>query len=75
MGKLGDSASASGGRTAGGGGSALATGGMATKLHAAEICMNAGIDMLITSGDRPEILYDALAGTPVGTRFIGRKNA
>ena len=60
---------------AGGGGSALATGGMATKLHAAEICMNAGIDMLITSGDRPEILYDALAGTPVGTRFIGRKNA
>ncbi len=60
---------------AGGGGSALATGGMATKLHAARICMDAGIDMLILSGERPEILYDALEGKPVGTRFVGRKNA
>ncbi len=60
---------------AGGGGSALATGGMATKLHAARICMDAGIDMLILSGERPEILYDALEGKPVGTRFIGRKDA
>ena len=60
---------------AGGGGSALSTGGMATKLAAAQICMEAGTDMLIVNGERPEILFDALAGKSVGTRFIGRKNA
>ncbi|MBR3544494.1 MAG: glutamate 5-kinase [Oscillospiraceae bacterium] len=58
---------------AGGGGSALSTGGMATKLAAARICMDAGTDMLIVSGEAPEILYDAIAGKRVGTRFIGRK--
>ena len=60
---------------AGGGGSALSTGGMATKLAAARICMDAGTDMLIVSGEQPEILYDAIAGKRVGTRFIGRKDA
>ncbi len=58
---------------AGGGGTALSTGGMATKLAAAKICMEAGTDMLIVSGEQPEILYDALEGKKVGTRFIGRK--
>lgn len=61
--------------SAGGGGTALSTGGMATKLSAARICMDAGTDMLIVSGRDPAILYDALDGKPVGTRFIGRKNA
>ena len=54
---------------AGGPGSAGGTGGMATKLTAAELCMDAGISMLITKGDRPEILYDIVAGKPVGTLF------
>ncbi len=58
---------------AGGGGTALSTGGMATKLAAAKICMEAGTDMLIVSGEQPEVLYDVLAGKKVGTRFIGRK--
>jgi len=58
---------------AGGGGTALSTGGMATKLTAAELCMNAGTDMMIVNGARPEILYDVLDGKRVGTRFIGRK--
>ncbi len=54
---------------AGGPGSANGTGGMATKLGAAELCMDAGISMLITKGDAPEILYDIVAGKPVGTLF------
>ncbi len=58
---------------AGGGGTALSTGGMATKLAAARICMDAGTDMVIVNGARPEIMYDVLSGVPAGTRFIGRK--
>ena len=57
----------------GGKGSALGTGGMATKLHAAQIATEAGIDMVIANGERPERLYDIVAGTPIGTRFLGRK--
>ena len=57
-----------------GGGSAgsQGTGGMATKLHAAEICLNAGCDMVITNGKRPDDLYDILDGKSVGTTFSGR---
>ena len=59
--------------SAGGHGTELSTGGMATKLSAAEICMQAGTDMIIVNGARPKVLYDILDGKPVGTRFIGRK--
>ena len=57
-----------------GGGSAgsQGTGGMATKLRAAEICMNAGCDMVITNGKRPDDLYAILEGRSVGTTFSGR---
>lgn len=55
---------------AGGKGSALGTGGMETKLHAAQIANEAGIDMIITNGADPEILYSIIDGNPVGTRFI-----
>ena len=58
----------------GGRGSALGTGGMATKLHAAQIATQAGIDMVIANGRTPENLYDIVAGKPVGTRFLGRKD-
>jgi glutamate 5-kinase (EC 2.7.2.11) len=59
---------------AGGGGTALATGGMATKLAAADICMGAGTDMFILNGSRPLLIYEVLEGKPVGTKFIGRKS-
>ena len=54
-----------------GGGSAgsQGTGGMATKLHAAEICLKAGCNMVITNGKRPDDLYDILEGRSVGTTF------
>ena len=56
---------------AGGGGSSLSTGGMVTKLRAAELCMAAGTDMLIVNGAQPEILYRVLDGEELGTRFVG----
>lgn len=59
----------------GGKGSALGTGGMATKLHAAQIATGAGIDMVIANGEQPDRLYDIVEGAPVGTRFIGRERA
>ncbi len=58
---------------AGGKGSALGTGGMATKLTAAKLCLEAGIDTVIANGDDPEKLYDILEGKPVGTLFRGKK--
>ena len=57
---------------AGGKGSDLGTGGMATKLHAAQICTDAGIDMIIANGATPAILYDIIEGKSVGTKFIGK---
>lgn len=58
---------------AGGGGTALSTGGMATKLAAARICMDAGTDMVIVNGAQPAAIYDVLEGKDIGTRFIGRR--
>ena len=45
------------------------TGGMVTKLHAAEICLACGCEMVIANGSRPENLYDILEGKAVGTTF------
>ncbi|MCR5844583.1 MAG: glutamate 5-kinase [Oscillospiraceae bacterium] len=59
--------------SAGGGGTALSTGGMATKLTAAGICMEAGTDMYILNGAQPLLIYEVLEGKKVGTRFIGRE--
>ena len=50
-------------------GSEMGTGGMVTKLRAAQICMDAGCEMVIANGDRPAQLYDIAAGARVGTRF------
>ena len=58
---------------AGGVGSGLATGGMATKLRAAKMVAQVGCDMIITNGEHPEVLYDIAEGKAVGTRFIGKK--
>jgi glutamate 5-kinase len=58
---------------AGGAGSSRGTGGMITKLQAAELAMGSGIDMTITNGARPEDIYDILEGKPVGTLFKGRR--
>ncbi len=57
----------------GGSGSENGTGGMVTKLSAAELCINSGSDMVIANGSNPKVLYDIIDGRQVGSRFIGRK--
>jgi glutamate 5-kinase len=54
-------------------GSELGTGGMKTKLRAAEIAVGAGIDMIIANGSEPNLLYNVIDGKPFGTRFVGKK--
>ena len=54
---------------AGGCGSSRGTGGMVTKLQAAQICMDCGCDMVIANGNNPDNLYAILEGKDVGTRF------
>ena len=58
---------------AGGAGSSRGTGGMETKLNAAKTCNAAKIDMIIANGANPELLYGAVEGQSVGTRFKGGK--
>lgn len=60
--------------SAGGAGSRRGTGGMKTKLHAAEIVMENGIDMIITNGKRIENLYDISDGKKTGTYFKAKQN-
>ena len=55
---------------AGGAGSDFGTGGMATKLSAAKIATEAGMDMVIANGANPSILYDIVDGKQTGTRFL-----
>lgn len=61
-------------RLAGSKGSVLGTGGMITKINAAKMVMEKGIDMVVANGKKPEILYDIMEGDAVCTRFIGKKN-
>ena len=59
-------------KLAGAAGTALGTGGMQTKLRAAEIATAAGCNMIITNGEYPERLYDAIDGVSVGTKFYAK---
>ena len=58
---------------AGGAGTWRGTGGMATKLSAARIAMDAGCDMVITNGSRTEDLYGIAEGQDIGTRFLAAR--
>nr|AGS53428.1 glutamate 5-kinase [uncultured bacterium contig00025] len=49
--------------------SGLGTGGMATKLAAAQMVMENNIDAVIASGDDPAVLWRLMAGERVGTFF------
>lgn len=48
---------------------AQGTGGMITKISAAEICFTSNISMAIINGNRPENLYDIIKGENIGTWF------
>ncbi len=59
---------------AGAAGSSLGTGGMVTKLRAAEICTGAGCDMVIANGNTPKLLYDIVEGKKGSyTRFFAEE--
>ena len=58
---------------AGGAGSKLGTGGMATKLEAAQVAMNAGTSMVIASGAENGNIRRILAGAPIGTVFPAKE--
>lgn len=45
------------------------TGGMATKINAARICLKSGINMIIAHGQSPQVLYQILKGEQIGTLF------
>lgn len=54
---------------ASGAGSSLGTGGMATKINAAKIATEAGIDMIIMNGAEPYDLYALMEKKHIGTLF------
>jgi glutamate 5-kinase len=58
--------------TLAGAGGPLGTGGMVTKLQAAQKSMAAGIPMIIADGRRPVVLRAIARGEPVGTYFAPR---
>ena len=58
-----------------GAGSKLGTGGMQTKVRAAQIATEAGVTMVIANGQNPAALYDIVEGKPVGTRFVAKEVA
>lgn len=57
---------------ASGAGSSFSTGGMVTKISAARLCLDEGIDCLITSGADPSVIFDILQGREIGTHFVAR---
>lgn len=56
-------------RVAGGAGTNLGKGGMSTKINAAKIAVESGIDMVIMNGSDPELLYDLFENKEIGTIF------
>lgn len=58
-------------RMAGGAGTSQGTGGMYTKIQAAEICVHSGIDMVIAKSTLPEVLERIMDGENIGTFFKG----
>lgn len=53
-------------------GSRFSVGGMGTKLKAAAVCLDAGVDMVIAEGSDPAVLNRILDGEDIGTRFSRR---
>ncbi|MDO4541124.1 MAG: glutamate 5-kinase [Syntrophomonadaceae bacterium] len=53
-------------------GFAFSSGGMLTKLHAARVCMSAGIPMVVANSSAEHVLNRILAGEELGTLFVPR---
>jgi glutamate 5-kinase len=59
---------------AGGSRSGLGTGGMATKLHAADLARHTGIRVYIASGSEPDVIVRLARGEHLGTCFVPMQN-
>ncbi len=59
-------------KMSGGAGTTLGTGGMITKIKAAEIATKNGCDMIIANGKDPKLLYKLIDGESFGTRFYSK---
>jgi len=59
---------------AGGSCDGLGTGGMMTKLQAAEEARKTGAEVVITNGGMPDVLRKAVSGEEVGTRILPSAN-
>lgn len=60
-------------KCAGGSGTRRGTGGMVTKISAAEIVTAIGTDMVIANGADPAVIMDIINGEEVGTLFVGKR--
>lgn len=60
--------------SAGGAGSSVGTGGMATKLQAAKNATTSGINLVIASGEELDSVTRILNGENIGTLFVSREN-
>jgi len=60
---------------AGGSIGGLGTGGMATKIESASVAHRAGIEVVIASGHRKNVILDAAENKPVGTRFVSQHSS
>ncbi len=59
----------------GGSGTKRGTGGMATKISAAKMATEAGINTIVINGNQPKALYDIMDGNPyTGTLFLAQKS-
>jgi len=62
-------------KIAGGSGTVLGTGGMATKLQAADIARRAGIEVIIAAGSAENVITVSISDQPHGTKFVALPDA
>ena len=55
---------------AAGTGSNRGTGGMITKLQAADYATKRGVEVSVINGSNPENLYEVIDGNKIGTKFL-----
>ena len=59
---------------AGGSGTNLGTGGMMTKIIAADVATRSGIETIIAPGNRPNVIADLAYEQNIGTKFIAHQS-
>ena len=52
----------------------VGTGGMSTKLHAAQIATEAGVDMVISNGNDFHNIHRIAGGSQIGTLFLSKRS-